>query len=117
MMSTILSRLTTLEEHNKVLQERLIAVEERNAELEVNNEKLEETLWTTMEAVLGVSSSIGYQHILLTYLPYRTASPSTRYEIEFFWTWAETNWPGSVATKIVRIGRPVSTGRHYLTLL
>jgi hypothetical protein len=63
-MRTILSRLTTLEEQNKVLQERLIAVEERNEKLEATP-----SLQTqTMEAVLGVSSSIGYQYIYIANL-------------------------------------------------
>lgn len=62
-MRTILSRLTTLEEQNKVLQERLIAVEERNEKLEATP-----SLQKTMEAVLGVRSSIGYQHIYIANL-------------------------------------------------
>jgi hypothetical protein len=71
----ILNRLTTLEEVNAGLRESNAELRESNVELqerlkavEKSNEKLEVTLQTTMEAVLGVSTIIGCRYILLANL-------------------------------------------------
>jgi hypothetical protein len=94
----------------------VLQLEETNAKLEETDAawklQVEETnarLQTTMRAVFGVSAITYLLFFLLIYSTHRIESQSTKFEIEYFWTWVETNWQSFVATKIGKLGKPAVT--------
>ena len=86
---------TELRESNTELQGRLIDL---RTELQESHDRLEATMQTTMEAVLGVCDIFIIYISFLSDFIFRIVSQSTRYETEFFLTWPGTDWPSFVAT-------------------
>jgi regulator of replication initiation timing len=123
--TNILRRLTALEQSNTELQESNTKLQACNTELQERlidlrtelqegHDRLEATMQTTMEAVLGVCDIFNIYISFLSDFICRIASQSTRYETEFFLTWPRTDWPSFVAIWIGGIGRAVSTGTQSL---
>ena len=112
-------RLMTVQESNTELRERLMIVEESNTELQEsnmklrvelreNNDQLEATMQTTMEAVMGVRD-IGCMYSM-TYVVFRITLQSTRSETEFSLTWLGISLLSSVVIWIGGSGRAMLTG-------
>ena len=76
---------TELRESNTELRESNTELRERLATAEESTDRLEATIQTTMEAVIGVRD-IGCIYII-TYFACRIALQSTRSETEFFLIW------------------------------